>query len=82
MLNIPKEIAGTVVTWLHKKEPVWGYAERTYRYEEFRMVRLGTKEYGFIFHNDGKLSASYKCSWIEAQRRFKTLLVTWRLACT
>lgn len=50
--------------------------------DSYQMIKLGRKEYGF---NDGRSSgytalvARYKCGHLEAQRRFKLMLVTKRL---
>lgn len=82
MLSIPNEIAGTIRTWVHTAETPWGHGKKTYRYEDFRMVRLDGKEYGFVLGRNGPLTARYKCSWVESQRRFKALLTTRRLLCS
>lgn len=83
MLPIPNEIAGTIRTWIHKSGSDWGYYRKEpYRYEDFRMVRLDNKEYGFRLASDERLTARYKCSWVESQRRFKALLTTRRLLCS
>ncbi len=82
MLPIPNEIAGTIRTWIHEAEPTWWRDEKAYRYEDFRMVRLDNKEYGFVLGRNGPLTARYKCGWVESQRRFKMLLTTRRLLCS
>jgi hypothetical protein len=50
-------------------------------YGDYEIVKLGRKEYGFRPCNKqlGGVVVSYKCSHLEAQRRFKLMLVTRRL---
>lgn len=50
-------------------------------FDDYVMIRLGRKEYGFRLRVTGesRLTARYKCSHLEAQRRFKMMLVTARL---
>ena len=47
---------------------------------DYRMVKIGRKEYGFEPRNKAGvgsgLVARYKCSHLEAQRRFAMMLVT------
>lgn len=49
--------------------------------DDYEMVRLGCKKYGFRPHNkqQGGVAVQYKCSHLEAQRRFKLMLITRRL---
>lgn len=49
--------------------------------EEFEMRKTGNKEYGFFLRNKyhRRAVARYKCSHLEAKRRFTLLLITKRL---
>lgn len=49
------------------------------RFEHYHMHRFGTKDYGFIHAESGVLARRYKCSHIEARRRFKLWWITRRL---
>ena len=48
-------------------------------FTDFKMKRLGTKDYGFFYGTEGYCAMRYKCSHLEAQRRFKVFLITRRL---
>ena len=50
-------------------------------YDQYEMVRLGRKEYGFRTkgHPGNRYVRCYRCSHLEAQRRFKLMLITRRL---
>lgn len=50
-----------------------------FSYTEFTMKRLGTKDYGFFYMSESYCAKRYKCSHLEAQRRFKIFLTTRRL---
>ena len=50
-----------------------------FSYAEFTMKRLGTKDYGFFYMSESYCAKRYKCSHLEAQRRFKIFLTTRRL---
>ena len=66
------------MNWLPKERNMFD----TYpNFSSYEMVKLGRKEYGFRPHNKqlGGVAVSYKCSHLEAQRRFKLMLVTRRL---
>jgi hypothetical protein len=51
--------------------------------KDYNMVKIGRKEYGFEPRIKqavgGGLVARYKCSHLEAQRRFAVLLITRRM---
>lgn len=51
--------------------------------KDYNMVKIGRKEYGFEPRIKqavgGGLVARYKCSHLEAQRRFTVLLITRRM---
>lgn len=46
------------------------------RFEHYVMHRFGTKDYGFIHKEEGGCVQRYRCSYPEAQRRFKVWWVT------
>jgi len=53
-------------------------------FEDYRMVRFGKKDYGFVHiprfnYDSAKLGARYKTSYPEALRRFKLMLLTRRM---
>lgn len=50
-------------------------------YEAYEMVKFGRKNFGFRPRNkrEGGVVIRYKCSHLEAQRRFKMLLITKRM---
>jgi hypothetical protein len=72
-----------------QNKPYRGYAfhprdEFEASLDAHRMVRFGKKDYGFIHvprydYDSAKLAARYKCSYLEAQRRFTVLLITRRM---
>lgn len=50
-------------------------------YDSYVMSCHGKKCYAFYRKTGGGAVARYQCSHVEAQRRFKMLLITTRLAC-
>lgn len=49
-------------------------------FADFKRKRIGNKEYGFLhYSNPNTFVARYKCSWVEADRQFKMLLITGRM---
>ena len=79
--TIPNEVAGIIRTWLHDDPGAWGvrkYVDAAF--VDFRRKRIANKEYGYVhLSNPNTFVARYKCSWVEADRRFKVLLVTRRM---
>ena len=60
----------------------WDNVKRpNYILADYKMIRLGKKDYGFVLRvtGYGGVGARYKCSHIEAQRRFTALLIARRL---
>lgn len=48
-------------------------------YSRFQMRKIGAKDYAFFAPNASAYVARYKCSHLEAERRFIALLTTRRL---
>lgn len=71
--------AFSYIQWLPKPEPLHILDLYTSP-SDYKMVKIGRKEYGFEPYNTrqvGKgLVAYYKCSHLEAQRRFAMMLIT------
>lgn len=54
--------------------------ERIPHFEEFERIRIGRKQYGFRHKSHAVMFTQvYKCSWPEADRRFKIHLITARM---
>lgn len=59
----------------------WNYAPMNTNINDYEIRRLGYKAYGVYLKNApwAKLIAKYKCSHLEARRRWAMVLVTKRL---
>jgi hypothetical protein len=80
--TIPNESAGTIRSWIHDHPDEWYWIEyrKNVNLVDFKRIRVGNKDYGFIHKsNPNTFVARYKCSWVEADRRFKLLLISRRM---
>lgn len=51
----------------------------SYKFDDYEMVRLDTKHYGFVLKTGGRITNDYRCSHINAIKRFKLHLIAQRI---